>query len=744
MKKKTLFLLISGGFLLLSDVQGAGGVVWSNHGPVYSSGSDNDNVSIYIGGDMEFATPDDGTSVMKVDKSRIQLTGNLLNNVTEASASNLFDFTAGNQGVVEFRGSAAQEITTSATSAATIPSKLENYINFPNIEINNNKHVTLDASLAAKTQDIELTKGWLILDSRKAIVAKDGVQVNVDSESVLAHLLVEGDVEYRNASASAPADRGFIQVNMALENEGTEVAQSIVGFGIPFREIRSDYFMFNTMLAPNHEAFINHFITPEKVMEAGRGYVVGIDLRGPDPAGYEDILDQYASSGLDFSQRVTEKYEFNRHKFQSSPNAINNHDVAVAGEKLNTTDVVVTGIQTGYNYLANPYTVPLSIDKLLVGEGNNADATWKVYTDELAGRPQVRNEVWILEPNSNAKQVEDWPHRSTYTYNYYVARGTGGTYVEADGNVVAVAPLQMFVIRAYPTIGNVDGETPGTYKRATNWTPNTITIPRSERVMGKARFLRNAPAKPGRKDDFVIEFRDKTTRTTDRVSFVLRSEEEFANNTYSNVDRLISTSTENDNNIKRSATTITGDFEQSLASQIYTKDAAGKALTVQFFPLETTKRITLYHIPSAVAQPLDILGLRINTKDKVEQMWLEDTKYNTIVEITPEMLYETRSEPTDSHERFAIRFASETTDADDIETSLSNIYAYSESGSIYLKGFAQANFGSQVSLYDVNGRELARKTANSNEMILMEACQAGVYIIKVSGSHNQNIKLIVK
>ena len=41
-------------------------------------------------------------------------------------------------------------------------------IDFPTkVIVNNNKHVTMDPSLAATMTDLNLDKGWLILDSRE-------------------------------------------------------------------------------------------------------------------------------------------------------------------------------------------------------------------------------------------------------------------------------------------------------------------------------------------------------------------------------------------------------------------------------------------------------------------------------------------------------------------------------------------------------------------------------------------------
>jgi hypothetical protein len=737
--KKKILILITGCTAFLSTAWG--GIIWRNQGSVSTLGTSSSETLIYIDGDMQFANGADEslTPSMQIEKSRVQLTGNLLNDVSNGSTGgNLFVLPApGDEGVLEFCGTSPQAITTSGTTNSGSPSKLHNYISFPDIDINNSRHVTLNARLAAKVQDITLTKGWLILDSKLAQTNIDGgVEVNPTQESVLAHLLVEGSIDYKeNTWVSKPAnERGFIQVNLKIPSESSQEAKSIVGLGIPFNEMRNDYFMFNTLLEPaagytDGTGFLANppIVDPKTVLTAGKGYVAGIDLRGTDPDEYGP-LEEYEGI-IDFDQRAKDGYQFNRHGF-ASDNTRNKNQLfgndpivdAYTKEKLNIGDIIVN-LKPGYNYLANPYTCPLNIDKLL---GNDvARTTWGIQADVLSAKPQMRNQVWVLAPNSVAEPTGDSRY-SKYTYNYQVAMQTGGTYIDNDNvpGVTALAPLQMFLIRTYSTA-------------------TTITIPRSERVMGTTLFLRSSPQDEKRRDDFIIEFRDQTTNTTDRASIVLRGEEELqSNRNYANVERLESSTLLGENGT-RSATSTKADFTQSFASQIYTKDAQGKALTVQFLQVET-KEITLYHIPSSVAQPLHILCLRLDTKDRIARMWLVDHKYNTETEITPETVYETYSEPADVHTRFTLRFSTQTVGIDNVQNDTPAIYAYTANQSIYVQGFENEDFGSKVELYDVNGRLLASKTANSEKVTLLENCTAGVYIVKVHTNQTGTFKLIAR
>ena len=710
-------------FSCMLSVCARSSVVWHSRGEAVSSGPGNTHTSLYVKGSMKFS----GSPSMSLTGSRIKLTGDFLNDVDRGtSGGSIFTSSAsGSQGIIEFCGDAPQSITSSGTTVTDLPSKLDNYINFPDVDINNSSHVTLDSRLGAKTQNILLSKGWLVLDSKTAQVNVDGgSEVNPLQESVLAHLLVEGSIDYNDSqwANKSQSERGFIQVNLKIPAESSH-AKSVVGFGIPFSGMYNDYFMFNTLLAPSNERFVGNgpLVDPKTRMTAGKGYVVGIDLRGTDPVNYPKMEDYPL---IDFTQRAKDGYSFNRHYYTTyaPDNHVFGHDAshdAYRMEKLNTEDVRVS-LSEGYNYLSNPYTCPLNIDRLL-GE-NAAQDTWKIHSGEWSDAIDTWNRVWVLAPNSVA--APGWePTTSVYTYNYQVAMKTGGTYIDNDNvsGVTALAPLQMFVIYSRKAMD--------------------ITIPRQERVMGTPRFLRNALQEDRRRDDFIIEFRDMSSNTTDRASIVLRSQAELDRGAYSNVERLESASSD-DKEITRMAYGEGTDFAQSLASQIYTKDPEGNALTVQFLPLETTGRTVLYHIPSSQAQPLHILGLRLNTKDRVGQVWLEDRKYNREIELTPQTVYETDSEPNDSNERFALRFM-EGSGIDGGQES-GSLMAYDKDRSIIVEGFQEKDMGCKLELFDVRGRLIVQKRADAHRTVLHEDVPEGLYIVKAHTAKGEVFKVLVR
>ena len=89
-----------------------------------------------------------------------------------------------------------------------------------------------------------------------------------------------------------------VQVNLALNELPTNENQRffgdpIVGMGSPFKKIRADYFMWNFLFLPSGNNIFNEdgntTTDPTTVLDAGRGFVIGIDLRGQNGAVYNDI-----------------------------------------------------------------------------------------------------------------------------------------------------------------------------------------------------------------------------------------------------------------------------------------------------------------------------------------------------------------------------------------------------------------------------------------------------------------------
>lgn len=722
-----------------------------------SSQTETDIPRLYIGGDfiaqsrheeiVNGQTIARRTSKIYTNKSKVTLTGNFYNDIFRDDTSNkwgtVFASDNENTGVFEFKWFGyPQKITTHGSEYADIPSKKDNYIFFPNVRINNNEHVTIDPSIAVESQDIYLEKGWLILDSRgvdkRDFDAFVSVGQSKKGHSVFAHLLQNGNVYYRNWTATNPADRGFIQVNMELGNNqlsttdpdyNNQNERSIVGFGSPFQQMRADYFMFNFLFAPDYSSFFGSgktsIIDPKTTLDAGRGYVLGVDLRGTNQNDYRDI-GNWGIPLANFAIRSTSSYKFNRHNYASGAQNGNQYfgiDVTTDPytlEKLNgSSDVVVSLPKQGFQYLSNPFMTPLDLSDLLK---DNGAGDWGIISDKSTNTNRdMLNRVWVL--NESSVGVAKYAgNKVKIKHNYYVAKTDGGTFIDEDDPATTemkIAPLQMFVISTIKD--NV-----------------SIKIPRSKRVKGQTSFVKSIPINR-RYDDFILEIEDEETGINDRLSVVLRPAAEISSDVnYRNVKKLTS---EVSNDGSARSTIMEGLITPTLFSQIYTLDDQNVPLTVEFLPIETTTAVQLYTSPSSIAQNITIRGLRLNTKYNVNYIALEDKIERKWIELTPETVYHTYSSPTDRPDRFVLHFKPGEAGKSDIENDLSSIKAAYKSSTTYVYGFSESDYGSNIQIYSINGYLVAEGKVNNREVAIPRYMSNGVYIIKISGNCNKTLKM---
>ena len=735
MKIKLLLVLSALSVSSLMYGQGSQRGVLYNKGKMSVIGQDTTKAILYIKGDF-IAASDADDSGAKCDilmkNSRVVLTNDFRNNVKNGKVFSR-PSSVGEEGVFEFRSSVPQTITTNQGTINDSPSKESSYIDFPHVTINNDNHVTVTPQIAMKTKNINLAEGWLILQSRRTndddYLANKYQPTKLDSlintRSVSAHLFVDGKINYNVPNGETDLNKyGSVQVDLALDQFNTTYGyKSLVGFGTPFQSMKADYFMWNFLLAPIHGNFLGEtgktIIDPNYTLTAGRGHVVGIDLRGSDPSYYQDMSPSF--SQIKFDQRATDGYYFNRFKFATDDARKDNQVFgtnptadAYKMEKIVNDDVTVR-LRPGFNYLSNPFLAPLDVTDLL---GTNiAEANWGVKADAYGTDRDIVNRVWVMNGDASAKSYTQGSEWIEFNYKYYVAKKQGGTYLDEDGNVT-IAPLQMFVVYA---------------ERECN-----LTIPANKRKMGNTYFIRNTPEE--RKDDFVFEVFDETTLTSDRTNIVLREQYEIDHNREcENVNRLANTSNENSNSV------ITEDgIPQTISSQLYTKSDDNTPRSVLFLPLETTDKRTMYMVPSSTSQNIIIRGLRLNSMSEVKEIVLEDRKTNTETLLTENTLYTTTTEPTDKLDRFVLHFRNTVGIDDEQKDEQKDIFAYYADGALNVKGFENADFGSKIFLYDIQGRILKNVVVDNNEMVIPATLTSGSYIVKVSGNKSYFTKFLVK
>lgn len=682
---------------------------------------------LYIGGHLTTATRRDNTgtsSKIYTKASKTILTGDFYNDVRIDTVFYKTDI-PNDSSIFEFRWFGnSQNITTHKQKFDSIPSKKTNYIAFPaNLKINNYKHVFIDPSLALKANNISLDTGRLVLKARLADARDFQGDSIIDgtNRSVLSHLLVTGRIDYNNWADTIPYRRGSIQVDLALDHDSLDLNsdygqnyRSLVGFGIPFNSLKADYFMFNFLMAPTHSSFLGTdrttIINPTTALTAGRGYGLGIDLRGTNQNDYADIGKWVPLSN--FQNRTTDYYTFNRNEFEENSsirpnqlfgkNAIGNS--AYEMEKLNIKDVNIKLGAKGFYYLSNPFMTPLDVSNIL-------DGTYT--TDWKAPVGSLEEQVWILTGDSKAV-AKYQGNRIKVVHKYDVLKNPGGTY---DEDKDLIAPLQMFVVKT--KTDNVN-----------------LTIPANKRTMGHTKFIRSQGS---RYDDFIFEVKDEKTGMSDRTNIVLRPADDIASHrkNWNNVKKVRAA---NSNESKEKSDMIEGQLSPTIFSQLYTASEDNQALIVNFLPLETTNKVPLYMTPSEKGQQISIRGIRLNSMYHVSVIWLEDKLEKKVVKLTLGTVYTTFSSPSDRVDRFNLYFK----DIDPKKIKeVEDIWANYQSGTLKVSGFEDKDFGAVLQLFDMTGRKYMQTKVNNYTMNIPCVLNTGVYIVKISGNRNSAVKVLV-
>lgn len=764
MKVKLLLMVAVIGSPIMTNAQTS---YLYNQGKMAVQGKGNSNTVLYINGDFISGTRAEGTTTKSVSdvtltSSNTVLTGNFYHNVPD-SISGATVFNAASNGSFEFRGTTKQMITTAGTTYSQIPDKGLSFIDFPSLVVNNKDSVIIDQVLGVKADTVNLTTGTLVLRSERVTTANNlkyyatapsaSTTKNPDERTAIAHLLA-GKVNYTNTGTDAAA-RSFVEIQLALDPAGSYTYVdsrygSLVGMGIPFNEMYADYFTWNYLLAPMQGSLFGPnrkpISDPMAKLIPGKGYFVGNGLSGDN---YEDYLSTDlnvttgASMGIDrFNKRAQGGYVFNRSVFASNSNNLfgdySTSNSAYTGEKLNTSDVTIT-LNKGYNYLANPFTSPLDVTGLLTSSATtNSDWGVIVGAADITSR-QLYNGIWIPSGASRASAL--------YNMNQYpgqdvklarnegqvsvitnLAKLTGGTYIDEDGrrSGFLIPPLQMFIVYSY-----ADGI--------------TLTIPASKRRMGRNQFIRSAEENNS-KDDFVFQVYDKQTNSSDRVSIVLRPKSEILSNAqYKDVKKVNAAVSFGETKSLEDA-----DLAQGVSSYLYTKSDNGDKLLLKFVPytknVDSKVAVPLYLLPSALDQEVVIKGLTLNTLTEFDNVILEDKLLGTQTLMTPDSEYSTTIKSTDSQDRFVLYFTKGITGIEDeIENgSTKTISSYYANGLLTVTGFDEKDFGSTLSVFDLNGRLVTQTKVNDFTVTVTENFAPGAFIVKVVGNNTYAAKFLVR
>ncbi|MDH6306890.1 hypothetical protein M2459_003483 [Parabacteroides sp. PF5-5] len=638
-----------------------------NMGHVYVGGSST-NASLYISGALQVG----GDS--KIDHvGKTILTGDFINNVT---SGNVFQT---RNGAFRFQGAQKQTIRGSANKAV-------NYIKFPeNIEIDNraitDKAVTIDADMGANIKNVVYYNGTIVVDSKTA----------ANNETKIAHLWLEdGATTIKNSSSQAN-----IQVNLDLGNVTSQ--GRLAGFTPPFKTLHADYFFFNFLSVPSEVDLFNGYnadlwiTNPLRELKAGTGYILGQGLVPYSSSYYANTLHadwKSPNPEADFNQVIKDKFKFGRHAAPSSFAAILASKAidGFSGEELINASVPVS-LSNGYNYLGNPFLVPLDLSDLLTD--NRSD--WGITSTN------IRKNYYVLSSGSKGSSTDNGS-TFTFTTSYLVGQAEGSTTtLYGRGNLIA--PMQMFVLKN-------DGV-------ATN-----MIIPRGKRTHGVTQFLRSMENEPV--DELLIETKDLQTGGYDRICIVFRSNASLAATDQYDAEKIFNR---------------TGGV-----NQIYTRSADSKLLTTSVISPEE-KDIIMYLDPPSQSQEIELNAHRLNTLYSVGQVVLEDIKTGKKTDLTQTASYTFASHPSDRADRFVLHFRSIPTSIEEIKSN--HMYASYHTGFISLYGLNEKDLGNTVTVYDMKGQQLYQTRITEIAPCQMnKRLETGVYLIKVNG-RNEAIKFSV-
>jgi hypothetical protein len=477
-----------------------------------------------------------------------------------------------------------------------------------------------------------------------------------------------------------------IQVNLALGDNHAN--KKLVGFTPPFEKMYADYFFFNFLSRPTAKGLFGNdgrlITNPRTLLEPGQGYLVGMGIiPAGDPYYTTDLDPRWADA--DFSKRATTMFKFSRAVAESSFSKYLNEQLTpgyITGEKLITGDVNVN-LEAGFNYLGNPYMAPLDLSDIVDGTGTTAD--WG------AGINTLETKFYVLSSGDGSYANS----RFTFSASYLVNQQQGSTTL----NTKSVAPMQMFIVKS-----NV---------------ATTLKIPKNKRTHDNtAVFLRSA--KYEITDELLIETTDSETGAYDRLCIVFRNSATLRSDDPYDALKIFNRS--------------------GGVNQIYTRSSDAKDMTVSVIP-STTEKLPLYFAPALLPQQVTLRAERLNSLVSVGYVMLEDTRTGTLTDLMRTPSYTFTSSPSDKPDRFVLHFTSNPTTATDL-ISRPAPYALYEGGLLRVYGLKESDRGSDVSVFNMQGRLVHRQPLTETSPCLIPTyLTKGVYMLK---NNTTVLKFVVK
>ena len=574
----------------------------------------------------------------------------------------------------------------------------------------------------------------------------------------------------------------------------------MTGFTPPFTEMGADYFFYHTLTKPSESSFnswAGNIVDPYTKLKAGVGYFMSMEVtdfdhkndinpRWDHDMGANGDLNR-ARGGFVFNRAIMADYlgqgnaldknqdGYSRFAYLGGalPTAAGTSakDYRDRREMLNNEKFVISDVtvdlKRGFNFLGNPFMAPISLNYLLginytdPETGTNYPTVADANMDATIGEPRplfgtnisvstesndsdynmLRAKYWLINNASVKYESSDGLMHFKATYDY-ISRSAGGTGAvfktqintddPANPDVVTsiapedylIAPMQMFGLQANNEF--------------------SITLSPRLRTFGMTRFQKSASAEVDLlKDYLIVEVVSPVEKTSDRTAVAMRENAslDYAGDSYDTRKGISSEMEEyKDKNIEGGKSRT---YPEPSTSIIYTKSKDGESLLGNGVPLRT-KEVPLYVTPPASQQTMTLNFYNLDNMVSVPDVWLIDRHENKTVKLTDGYSYNFTSGPSDLNDkenRFILRFWGE--DDDVIKGDTGEISVYYNTSVLHILGLNQDDINSNVQIYDLQGRLIARtRVNNAPSMEYLKPLSLGTYIVKITGKRNFTAKFV--
>jgi hypothetical protein len=249
------------------------------------------------------------------------------------------------------------------------------------------------------------------------------------------------------------------------------------------------------------------------------------------------------------------------------------------------------------------------------------------------------------------------------------------------------------------------------------------------------------------RDWFVVEAQDNVNNVADRTTVIFRDGAIPTSKDNYDSRKGLNDEYENDNVTYTDANGYASEIKRAEARAIvYTKSSDNMSMLGNAIP-KKTKELPLFFNAPQETQEVTLKFYGLDNVEAVQGVWLIDRLLdNKTMKVSQGDEYSFVSNTTDSQNlvggnRFILRFYPD--DSDVIGDGTSEISCYYNSSTLYIKGLNEDDMNSDVTIYDMQGRLMARTKVNETpSMRYLKPLSLGTYILKITGNRNYTTKFV--